>query len=158
MVLRTADGRRFSMSHLLRMVQNELGLTQLELGHKLGVSRRTIIRWSVNSTRPAPFQVEELAALVRAEGNDDLADSLLEAEDLPLPQPRVELPAPRVVVEPPPPAGPAPQHALDAVIYAASDAADLAPRTARIVLRAALQRAKELGVSADAIVEALVTI
>jgi hypothetical protein len=157
MVLRTADGRRFHLTHLLRMAQNELGLTQFELGQRLGVSRRTIIRWGRNATAPAPFQVEDLANRVRAGGHDDLADSLLEAAGLPIPAPPAPLVEPAAAVAPPEPSGPPPQHVVDAVIYAAADAADLAPRKTRLALRAALLRAKELGVTAEAMAEALST-
>jgi hypothetical protein len=137
------------------MAQNELGVTQEELGTKLGVSRRTIIRWGRNATAPAAFQVEDLAGLVRAGGNDDLADSLLEAAHLPVPEPpqvSVEPPVPVAASEPP---ALAPQHIVDAVIYAAADAADLSPGKTRLALRAALLRAKDLGVTAEAMVAVL---
>jgi DNA-binding XRE family transcriptional regulator len=155
MVLRALDGRRFHLTHLLRMAQHETETTQYELGEKLGVSRRTIIRWGRNATSPAPFQVQQLADLVRATGNDDLADALLEAANLPIPEPPVQVVEAPSPAPSPEPVGPPPQHLMDAVIYAAADAADLAPRKTRLALRAALLRARELGVTAEAMVEAL---
>jgi DNA-binding XRE family transcriptional regulator len=137
------------------MAQNEVGVTQEELGRKLGVSRRTIIRWGRNATAPAAFQVEDLANLVRAEGNDDLADSLLEAAHLPVPEPTPEVVAPPAAAAPREPSPPPPQHVIDAVVYAAADAADLSPGKTRLALRAALLRAKELGVTAEAMAVAL---
>jgi hypothetical protein len=137
------------------MAQHEVGMTQYELGEKLGVSRRTIIRWGRNATVPAPFQVEQLAGLVRASGDDDLADGLLEAANLPIPGPAVQVVEPVAPAPSPEPVGPPPQQLIDAVIYAAADAADLAPRKTRLALRAALLRARELGVTAEAMVLAL---
>jgi hypothetical protein len=140
---------------LLKMAQNELALTQVELGVELGVSRRTIIRWGRGQTYPSQFEVETLVDLLRSKGHDDLAESFLEAADLPIHlAPRDALPsAPTRVGSPAPPAVAA--HLLESVVYAAADAADVAPREARLVLRAAFLRAKALGVSSDAIGEAL---
>jgi transcriptional regulator with XRE-family HTH domain len=137
------------------MAQNEVGMTQEELGRELGVSRRTIIRWGRNATAPAAFQVAELASRARAEGNDDLADALLEAANLPIPEPAVRVVEPVAHAPSPEPVGPPAQHLVDAVIYAAADAADLAPRKTRLALRAALLRARELGVTPEAMVLAL---
>ena len=99
--------------------------------------------------------VEPGASRVRAEGNDDLADALLEAAGLPIPEPPPEVVAPPAPVAPPELSGPPPQQVVDAVIYAAADAADLAPRKTRLALRAALLRAQQLGVTADVMVLAL---
>ena len=44
----------------------------------------------------------------------------------------------------------------DAILCAAADAADLAPRVARVVVIAALGRARELGVDAASLEHALV--
>lgn len=153
------------MGHLLEMAKNDLGLTQFELGVKLGVSRRTMIRWGRHQTQPAPFQIEQLAGLLRQAGEGDTADSLLECAGLPVPEEPAEVvapppapPGPPPEPPPPPPPPPAPtQRQVEAVLYAAADAADITPRKARLALRAALLRARDLGVLADAVAEALGT-
>jgi hypothetical protein len=159
MVLRLGDGRRFNRRQLLKMAQNELVVTQSELGARIGVSKRTIIRWGNRGSTPAPFHVEAMADLVRANGNDDLADSLLEEAGLPIPEPPV-VPAepavpPAAVTAPLGPPGSPPQALVDAVVCAAADAGDLTPRATRLALRAALLRATELGVALDALADAL---
>ncbi|MGD0528915.1 MAG: hypothetical protein ABSE49_27505 [Polyangiaceae bacterium] len=159
MVLRLRDGRRFHRRQLLQMVQNELLVTQSGLGAKIGVSKRTIIRWGNRESTPAPFQVERMADLVRANGNEDLADSLFEEAGLPIPAPPVVPAEPTVspsgTTAPSAPPGPSPPALVDAVVCAAADAADLTPRTTRLALRAALLRATELGVPLDALADAL---
>jgi transcriptional regulator with XRE-family HTH domain len=140
-----------------------LGMNQGDLAEAMGVSRRTIIRWQHGQTAPVETQVRDLAALVYEE-DADLADELLASAMLaPTPPPddtRAESlagspPPPATSVNPPAPEGPAPAHLVDAIVYAAADAADMVPRAMRSPLRAAFSRAAQLGVSIESIVLAL---
>jgi DNA-binding XRE family transcriptional regulator len=136
-----------------------LGMNQGQLADAMGVSRRTIIRWQLGQTSPVEVQVRQLAAMVREE-DEDLADELLAAAMLapePVPQqggaqaaadPIVAVPSPQAL-------DPVPAHVIDAIVCAAADAADRVPRTMRPALLAAFARAKELGVSIEAVVRGL---
>jgi transcriptional regulator with XRE-family HTH domain len=153
------------MRRILRSARQALGMSQTELAEALGSSRRTIIRRERGQTDIAPFQVQRLADLVRAE-DPDLADELLVAAglepvavvEMPPAAPVVEvaiMPAP--VEEPPKPATPAyvPKQAVEAVLYAAADAIDESPRRIKPAIVAAFARAKEMGLTVEQVVEAL---
>jgi transcriptional regulator with XRE-family HTH domain len=140
-----------------------LGMDQGDLAEAMRVSRRTIIRWQHGQTAPVEAQVRELAALVHEE-DADLADELLASAMLaPTPAPEdtraeslaVSHPASATPAKPPSPHGRAPAHLVDAIVYAAADAADMVPRAMRSALRAAFSRAVQLGVSIESIVLAL---
>ena len=129
-----------------------LGLSQGALGHRLGVSRRTMSRW-VHGTTLSAHHAAQLATLVHP------ADPTLAArvaalhgetlESLGLEKP----PAP----PPPPPAPPEPPaHMVDVVVCAAAEALDVSPRAVRGALLAAFRRAREAGLTIEQ-VERLLT-
>jgi transcriptional regulator with XRE-family HTH domain len=134
-----------------------LGMSQGDLADAMGVSRRTIIRWTMGHTRPVEFEIRRLAALVREE-DDDLADELLAAASLepdPKPPGAIETPVepvpPPVMAPalPPEPPRPAPTHVTDSILCVAADAANMVPRAILPAIRAAFSRARELRVSVD---------
>lgn len=49
------------MLSTLRQHRTEKGLTQIELGQKLGVTRRSIIRWENGQTKPSMKKIEKIA-------------------------------------------------------------------------------------------------
>ncbi len=144
-----------------------LGMSQGELADAMGISRRTIIRWTKGHTSPVEVEIRRLASLVR-DADDDLADELLAAARLepdppppPPPPPPPAPPEPPPVMAPPPvvappllpePARPAPAHVTDSILCVAADAANMVPRAILPAIRAAFARARELGVGVDEVV------
>jgi hypothetical protein len=135
-----------------------LQLNQRELAEALGVSRRTIVRWTARATSMNDIDTQQLARLVFPR-NVQLAEALaLEArttlERLGLAQPA---PTPTPPLPPPAPSPPMPPLArlVDIVVCAVADALDLPPRAARPALLAGVQRAKELGLKLDDVEQAL---
>jgi hypothetical protein len=129
-----------------------IGAPQGELGNRLGLSRRTIVRWTAGETSPVPAELRQLAALVHPH-DAELAAAIaahvgesLETLGIAPPAPDPPLPAPRV--PPPPPV-------VDAVICAAAESMDLSPRAVRGGVLAAFQRAHELGFRIDEVIAAL---
>jgi DNA-binding XRE family transcriptional regulator len=142
------------MRRLLRYARSALMMTQREMGETIGAASRTIIRWERGHSEPSPDQVKRLADLVRPE-EADLADELLAAAGVHVPAPLAPPPE-RVPLPVPPPVPVAmPKHAVDAVVYAAADAMNVAPRAMRLAIAAAFLRARELGLSIEAVAEAL---
>ncbi len=135
----------------LLQARDALGATAGDLAKHLDVSSKTAWRWLNRHTSIGPLYLGKLALVVHAH-DADLATRMheharrhLERLRLPGPPPLPTAPAP----EPPLP-GPAPppvlplQPRVDAVVYAASCAADLSPRAMLPALAAAVRRALEL--------------
>lgn len=142
---------RLNLRHLIERSRQKLGMSQVGLARAVGASPRSGQRWVAGQSRPRRAQ---LVALVRL-----LAPVDRELAELVAVQAGVTL-------APPPPMPPTPaalpsQAALvarataDAIVCAAADAIDLAPRLVRVALAAALARARELGVDPAALEGAL---
>jgi transcriptional regulator with XRE-family HTH domain len=135
-----------------------LKMSQGEFGSALGSSKRTASRWDAGKSTPGPDALARLAALlvpvdralageVAGEAGQTLASLGLEP-----PAPAAP-PAPSPVPSGPPPVSP--RERVDLVILAAVEGSGLLPSAVRPVLQAAVKRARELGLSLDAIDEAL---
>lgn len=121
-----------------------LGLSQRELGEKVGLSTRTISRWYTKRSRPGPDAIEKIARLIHAK-DPVLAEKLMAAATEELASIGYPAPAPLVATTGRPPG--VSKQLVDAVVYAACEAMDVSPRVGRPGVLAALRRAKELGVS-----------
>jgi hypothetical protein len=137
-------------------------MTQFELGEKLAVSARTILRWERRQGRPAPFQISTIVALAKQE-DEELARQFVEAcreeywlndADM-VAEPMAQLIAPTVESAAPAVAHAVAKTSIDSVLLAAAAAADITPRPARAAVVAAFVRARELGLSVEAVVEML---
>jgi transcriptional regulator with XRE-family HTH domain len=130
-----------------------LGVSQGELGERLGASRRTGQRWEAGRAKPGPTELGRLAALVHAE-DPKLAAEIATVggsslESLGLVKPTRPAPA-----APPPPAPPA-EHVVDAVVCAAAEAIGVMPDAVRPALRAAFRRARLVGLDVATVERAL---
>lgn len=162
-----------SQQSLLIKARRELGMTQREFSDAVGSSVRTVARWEDNSSSPAPWHFEKLAALLqpvdRALAHDAalFAGKTLEALGLVQPPPRVSAPqAAASLHRPPPEPATAPPAApalpvrvlVDAIVFAAIEALGASPATfdsARAAVRAAFAHARDLRLSAAEVAEAL---
>jgi transcriptional regulator with XRE-family HTH domain len=125
--------------------------SQGEMGQLLGVSRRTISRWTSRGTTFIPSQARDLAAaLLPVDRALAVRAAALHGETL------VSL----GLEKPPPPPAPAvpaepPGHLVDAVVCAAAEALDASPRAVRPALLAAFRRARELALKVEHVERAL---
>jgi transcriptional regulator with XRE-family HTH domain len=133
-----------------------LHMSQREFAGAVGSSLRTVQRWETRRSEPASFQIHRVADAVRPH-DPELAAELDELAPRPTPPPP---PVPQVLAPPlpPPPPPPPPLPAtvlLDSVVCAAAEAMTLAPQALRPALLAAFARAKEAGLSMEAVIEGL---
>lgn len=135
-----------------------LRMNQRELAEALGVSRRTIVRWTARHTSMNDIDTQRLACLVFPR-NAQLAEALalearttLERLGLVRPAPPAPPPLPPPAPSPPPPPL---SRLVDIVVCAVADALDVAPRAARPALLAGITRARELGLKLDEMEQAL---
>ena len=133
---------------LLLSVRRALHLTQAELSTVLGSSLRTVQRMHAGRAEPSR---DQYGRLVRATHPKDpaLAARIAAWVNGTLEEFGIVPPTPPV---PPPSAPPAPAvsiHAVDSVLCAAADVADLPLSLVRRILAAAFGRARELGVSVE---------
>lgn len=122
---------------LVVMAARALQTTPHALARRYGASARTGIRWNAGRSTPSP---KVLAALAHDVFPKDkaLAEKLATAADTSL---EALFPKP----------SPAAVAMADAVVCAAADAMQVAPRAVRPALVAALARAKALNLSLDAL-------
>jgi len=149
-----------SLRHFLLDARRALGMTQRTLGGALGSSHRTVTRWDGGRSTPADFHLHRLAALLMPI-DVDLAEEAAafggrSLEDLGL---RAAPPPPPAPPAPPPPPAPLPQATsedlVDIVVCAAAEATDVSPRALRPTLYAAFRRARQIGLTVEAVEEAL---
>jgi hypothetical protein len=136
--------------------QVALHTTQEGLGELLGVSRRTIVRWTATGGYEDFPTLRKLATLVYP--NDPELAGMFAArcghtlETLGIRKP----PPPQPPPPPPEPPKKEPMpRAIDVVVCAAAEAIDGTPRTARAALLAGVRAAKEMSLDLDAIEAAL---
>jgi hypothetical protein len=126
--------------------QMALGLTQARFGALLGVSARTGHRWAVGKSVMTEFDLRRLAGhLVKVDRA--LAKEVANAgrttlEDLGL-------------VEPVKPFVPSADHVADSVVCVAAETMGVTPGAVRVALAAAFTRAREVGLSVEAMEKAL---
>jgi hypothetical protein len=128
-----------------------LGLNQQELADLVGSSLRSVQRWETRGGAPHPSHLQAMADAVRPHDPELAAEIDAWA---PRPAPVVTTGAPAVRPAPSPPAVPMPVL-IDSVVCAAAEAMSLAPQALRPALRAALLRAKEAGLTMEAVIEGL---
>jgi len=136
-----------------------LGVSQRELGERLGFSRRTAQRWVQGGSTPSTVTLADLAGHVLPHDRG-LAAELAQAAGTTLdalglvqrPAPAPAAAAPPVA---PPPAPKLPDSVVDAIVCAAVDVTDMLPRQMRPALLAAYARTNELGLTAVDVERAL---
>jgi len=133
---------------LLVEAGHALSASQGNLGSMLGVSRRTINRWTRDGPSPSPRQVSILARAVHAV-SPALAEKIAATSGETLVSLGLVQPAPRIESPRLPP------HQVDLVVCAAAEALDASPRVVRPALLAAFQRAREAGMTVEAVEDAL---
>ena len=131
-----------SRATLLIEASRALGVTQEELGRRIGVSRRSIVRWTADSGGYPSYYGPHLARAVFPR-DPALAARIAGREKETLESLGLVSPAP-----PPPPPEP-PAHMADLVVCAAADALDVSPRAVRPALYAAFRRAREAGLTLE---------
>jgi hypothetical protein len=138
--------------------QIKLGLNQEEMGKLIGVSRRTMSRWSGGIPGVTEQQVYTLARAVHPKDPAMAAElaghigQTLESLRIVSPPPA---PAPAPPPPPPPRALPPIPLMVESVVCAAADALETKPAAVRDALSAAFGRAKKMGLSVDEVVAAL---
>jgi hypothetical protein len=136
------------LPRLLGQAQYALDLgSQGELGELLGASRRSGQRWAVGRASPSGPQFEDLVRRVY-EVDKDLAAQLAAAR-------QTTLLAMGVVAPSAPPFVPPADRVADSVLCAAAEAMDVSPRAIRPAIHAAFTRARELGLTVEAMEKAL---
>jgi DNA-binding XRE family transcriptional regulator len=131
---------------LLLQARQALVVSQHGLAERVGSSTRTVQRWEVGKSAPAPWHIHMLADAVRA------LDPAL-AEQLDAFAPRA--PATPADPVPPPPPAPAPPVLVDAIVCAAAEAMGVSPQAVRPALLAAFARARDVGLDVASIAAVL---
>jgi transcriptional regulator with XRE-family HTH domain len=135
-------------SSVVKQARLTLGQTQAEFGGQLRASTRTIIRWEQGRTEPGIEDLRQMATLVRGE------DAALAAQLESIAQEQCNLagwdPAQRGQQRLAPL-----KPSIAGILDAAMGAAQVPRPTMRLALRAALTQAKVLGLTVDALLEAL---
>jgi hypothetical protein len=121
--------------------KRRLGLSQRKLGNLVGLSLRTMQRWSGRRSTPGALHVTKLAAAVHPV-DAELAQRLVAHVGHTLESAGIA----GAALPPPSPLRP---FVVDSVVAAASETLDISPRLARPALLAALERAKAAGLSLD---------
>jgi transcriptional regulator with XRE-family HTH domain len=131
-----------------------LTMSQGAFGEALGASKRTAQRWDTGRSAPGADALQRLAARL-VPVNRELAVEVAEAAGQTLASLGLEAaPAPTAApVSALPPVST--RDRVDLVVLAAVEGGGLLPSAVRPALHAAVKRARELGLSIDAIEEAL---
>jgi transcriptional regulator with XRE-family HTH domain len=128
-----------------------LHMSQREFGEALGASHRSASRWDAGRATPGAAQLTRLARRVY-EVNRDLAVEVAEATRNTLVGLGIEAaPVPVPVVSHPVEPAPSPKERVDLVVLAVVERGALLPSVVRPLLRAAVRRARELGLTLDAL-------
>lgn len=144
---------------LIIRAQMTIGMLSKDVAELVGVSARTVQRWSANQSHPTTRHIliiaratypkdPALAAQLAAEGGQTL-------ESLGLVPPPLPAPPPSPPVGPPPRAFPSTRLVVDSVVCAATEALQSGPSDVRGVLRSAFARARALGLSVEEVDDAL---
>jgi hypothetical protein len=135
-----------------------LGMSQEQMGKLIGVSRRTMSRWSGTVPGVTEQQVCTLARAVYPEAPAIAAElaghigHTLESLRIVVPPPP---PPPAPPPAPPPRALPPIAAMVESVVCAAADALETRPATVRSALAAAFGRAYTMGLTVKEVVDAL---
>jgi transcriptional regulator with XRE-family HTH domain len=138
---------RHDPTDFFTVAQIALGLTQEQLGSRLGISRRTAQRRAGGGT--PSYEVLPLIGLVYPH-DPKLAAEMAASMGKTLEELGIGLQTPAAADVAAPPSLPSlPDGVVDAVVCAAAEAMELLPRDVRPGLLAALARAREIGVGAE---------
>jgi DNA-binding XRE family transcriptional regulator len=133
---RSPSGAQETLGDLIAAARTRLSLTQEDLGERLGVGRRAVIRWELNRVRPRYEQIRQLIDHVHP--NDAaLATRIAGSFGLILggvPSPPQSMPV---------------EHLGDGLVAVAASVLDTSPRLVRPALIATIQRARALGLTLD---------
>jgi transcriptional regulator with XRE-family HTH domain len=133
---------------LLTRARQVLGMTQEQFGTTLGTSKRTVQRWDAGQAVPLPEELHTLARLVYPTDRA-LATQIAKETGATLENLGIVAPAPS------PRAAPPTHLMVESVVCAAAEALETKPAAAREALRAALGRARAMGLTVEEIDEAL---
>jgi transcriptional regulator with XRE-family HTH domain len=134
-----------------------LGMTQNEFGSALGSSHRTAVRWDAGQSSPGAHELRTLAGLLHPRDRSlaiEVAQHLgetLETLGLETPPPP-PAPAPPQPPQPPPTR---PEDLVDIVVCAAVEVTGSMPSALRPLLYAVFKRAREVGLTMQAVENAL---
>jgi transcriptional regulator with XRE-family HTH domain len=153
---------REAVSLIIR-AQMALGLTQEQVGARLGASRRTVSRWIGHQSSPT---IDHLTTLARIVHSTDAAlaaqlaaeaGQTLQSLGLVQPMPRFEPPPAASPHPPAPPPRAVPPVALlvESIVCAAAETLQVAPSGVREALRSAFARARGLGLTVEEVDAAL---
>jgi hypothetical protein len=124
------------------------GMRPSRLADHLGISRRTMTRWIAH--RNAYVSPTKWAALARlAYANDPALAATLAGRA------GSTIEALGITPPPPPPPSVTPADLANLVVHAAAEAANLPPQAVRPIIATALEKAAALGLSVDAMREAM---
>jgi transcriptional regulator with XRE-family HTH domain len=138
-----------SSAALLVHAGHALGMSQGDIALLLGVSRRTVSRWTGHGATLGPDQVATLARAVHPK-DPQLAAHIAAHGGATLESLGIGQPAPKEALQPKPEDIESVARTLvDAVVCAAAEALDASPRAVRPALLAAFTRARELGLSLE---------
>jgi DNA-binding XRE family transcriptional regulator len=151
--------RIVSAPHLLVHAQLALGVSQEELGNRVGVSRRTMTRWGTGKTSPDFSQWAQIARLTYAVNRvlaaqiaTEMGESLVSLGIEAPPPPPAPAPAPSAApARPPIPVG----DLVDSIVCAAAEAASTTPQAMRPAILAALDRMLSVQLGVDEVRAAL---
>ncbi len=144
---------------LMTLAMGALATNQHGLANLLGVSRRTISRWTRHGSAPLdPSQTDALARAVHPH-DPRLAERIVAVRGATLVDAGIVRPPPAVSPPAPPPPAPAPPtppaYLVEVVVCAAAEALDVSPRVVRPVLLAAFKSARAVGLDLAALEAAL---
>jgi transcriptional regulator with XRE-family HTH domain len=140
-----------SVTTLLILAMNALGVSQEGLGNLLGMSRRTVSRWmSRGSASLSPADCDTVARAVYPL-DPGLAARLVATRGATLEDAGIVSPRPAAAPPPPPPQ----PYLVDVVVCAAAEALDASPRLVRPALLAALKSARAVGLDMETMEKAL---
>ncbi len=151
-----AKREKRSIQVILLEGQRALGMSQREFGYAVGSSHRSAVRWAARQATPADAHLRKLAALLlphdrtlAAEVADYVDETLVSLGlEAPLPPPAPPLP--------PPPMSPIrAEDLVDVLVLAAVELTGAAPAPTRLMLHAVFKRAKDVGLTVDAVEKAL---
>ena len=132
---------RMELRVLLRRSKIALGLTQATFGPALGASHRTAQRWEAGRAHPGSVALARLAKILAPIDLHLAAEAAAHAgetlEELGL------VAAPRRLAD-------SPRDAVDIVVCAVAEHADLSPRVVRSMLAVAFHRLADVGLSLEA--------
>jgi DNA-binding XRE family transcriptional regulator len=142
---------------ILGEARRTLGMTQRQFGAALGSSHRTAVRWEAGKSAITPNELVALARLLHPLDRD-LAEEVASLTHETLVTLGIEAPPPPPPPPaPPPPPRPFPRDAdlVDVVVCAGIEATGHTPTAIRALVYTLFKRAREVGLTTEAVEQAL---